>query len=85
MNKFFSFVKIEHTLFTLPLIYSGLLLGLKEAPNWQLLVLVLLSATGAFVGVVGAAGGRLVAERMMRTGESVAPAPAAVTQTGRST
>lgn len=47
MNKFFSFVKIEHTLFTLPLIYSGLLLGLKEAPNWQLLVLVLLSATGA--------------------------------------
>jgi 4-hydroxybenzoate polyprenyltransferase len=47
VKKFFSFVKIEHTLFTLPLIYSGLLLGLKESPSWQLLVLVLLSATGA--------------------------------------
>jgi tRNA pseudouridine55 synthase len=42
-------------------------------------------ATGAFVGVVGAAGGRLIAERMMRTGEGVAPAPAAGTQIGRST
>jgi 4-hydroxybenzoate polyprenyltransferase len=47
VKKFFSFVKIEHTLFTLPLIYSGLLLGLHESPSWQLLVLVLLSAAGA--------------------------------------
>lgn len=47
MKKFFSFVKIEHTLFTLPLIYSGLLLGLRETPTPWLLVLVLVSATGA--------------------------------------
>lgn len=47
MKKFFSFVKIEHTLFTLPLIYSGLLLGLDSAPDPMLLILVLLSAAGA--------------------------------------
>lgn len=47
MKKFFSFVKIEHTLFTLPLIYSGLLLGLHEAPSVQLIILVFLSAAGA--------------------------------------
>ncbi len=47
MKKFFNFVKIEHTLFTLPLIYSGFLLGMKETPSWTLLALVLLSAIGA--------------------------------------
>lgn len=47
MNKFLSFVKIEHTLFTLPLIYSGLALGLREPPSAMLLLLVLVSATGA--------------------------------------
>ncbi len=47
MNKFFSFVKIEHTLFTLPLIYSGFLLGMKEPPTLSLLALVLCSGVGA--------------------------------------
>jgi len=47
VKKFFSFVKIEHTLFTLPLIYSGLLLGLRETPSIALLLLVLVSAIGA--------------------------------------
>lgn len=47
LNKFLSFVKIEHTLFTLPLIYSGLALGLHEPPTASLLLLVLVSATGA--------------------------------------
>jgi 4-hydroxybenzoate polyprenyltransferase len=47
LNKFLSFVKIEHTLFTLPLIYSGLALGLREPPSAMLLLLVLVSATGA--------------------------------------
>ncbi len=28
MKKFFSFVKIEHTLFSLPMIYAGMALGL---------------------------------------------------------
>jgi 4-hydroxybenzoate polyprenyltransferase len=47
LKKFFSFIKIEHTLFTLPLIYSGFLLGMKEPPSLSLLALVLLSAVGA--------------------------------------
>ena len=47
MKKFFNFVKIEHTLFTLPLIYGGLILGLREPPGFILLALVLFSAVGA--------------------------------------
>jgi len=47
VKKFFNFVKIEHTLFTLPLIYGGFLLGMKEPPTWKTLLLVLFSAVGA--------------------------------------
>lgn len=48
MRKFFSFVKIEHTLFSLPLIYSGVLLASKDSlPSVGLLILVLTAATGA--------------------------------------
>ncbi len=48
MRKFFSFVKIEHTLFSLPLIYSGVLLGSGGSiPSWDILLLVLAAATGA--------------------------------------
>ena len=48
MNRFFSFVKIEHTLFSLPLIYSGVLLGAHgSVPPLGVLVLVLTAATGA--------------------------------------
>ncbi|HTY58575.1 MAG TPA: 4-hydroxybenzoate octaprenyltransferase [Bacteroidota bacterium] len=48
MNKYFSFVKIEHTLFSLPLIYSGVLLATRSgAPPLGLLLLVLTAATGA--------------------------------------
>lgn len=48
MKKYFSFVKIEHTLFSLPLIYSGVLLGSPDAaPSLQLLLLVLGAGTGA--------------------------------------
>ena len=48
MKKFFSFVRIEHTLFSLPLIYSGVLLGSKNgAPPLRILLLVLAAATGA--------------------------------------
>lgn len=46
-NRYLSFVKIEHTLFTLPLIYGGLVLGVRESPPARLLVLVLLAAVGA--------------------------------------
>jgi 4-hydroxybenzoate polyprenyltransferase len=47
MKKFFSFVRIEHTLFTLPLIYGGLLLGIHETPSLRLLILALTAAVGA--------------------------------------
>jgi 4-hydroxybenzoate polyprenyltransferase len=48
MKKYFSFVKIEHTLFSLPLIYSGVLLAAKHtAMAPRILVLVLTAATGA--------------------------------------
>lgn len=47
MKRFFNFVKIEHTLFTLPLIYAGFFLGLQHAPTVPLLILVLAAAVGA--------------------------------------
>ncbi len=48
MKKYFSFVKIEHTLFSLPLIYSGVLLGTRgSVPSVKVLFLVLAAATGA--------------------------------------
>lgn len=48
MRRFFSFVKIEHTLFSLPLIYSGVLLGSGGSlPPARVLILVLTAATGA--------------------------------------
>jgi 4-hydroxybenzoate polyprenyltransferase len=48
LRKFFSFIKIEHTLFSLPLIYSGVFLGAGNTmPSAGLLLLVLSAATGA--------------------------------------
>jgi 4-hydroxybenzoate polyprenyltransferase len=47
LNKFLSFIKIEHTLFTLPLIYSGVILGSRAIPSTGFLILVLMSAAGA--------------------------------------
>jgi 4-hydroxybenzoate polyprenyltransferase len=41
------FVKIEHTLFSLPLIFSGVFIASKHPPTIQLIVLILLGATGA--------------------------------------
>lgn len=48
MNKYCRFVRIEHTLFSLPLIYSGVILAsLDRLPPLRLLLLVLVAATGA--------------------------------------
>jgi len=48
VKKYFSFVKIEHTLFSLPLVYAGVFLASRGAfPGWNPLVLVLTAATGA--------------------------------------
>lgn len=48
LRKFFSFVKIEHTLFSLPLIYSGVFLAARDTvPPLRIVILVLTAATGA--------------------------------------
>ncbi|HTY38895.1 MAG TPA: UbiA-like polyprenyltransferase [Bacteroidota bacterium] len=47
LGKFLRFVKIEHTLFSLPLIFSGVFLASKEPPSPLMLVLILVAATGA--------------------------------------
>jgi 4-hydroxybenzoate polyprenyltransferase len=47
VKKYFNFIKIEHTLFSLPLIYSGVFLASKEAPSPLLLTLILTAAIGA--------------------------------------
>jgi 4-hydroxybenzoate polyprenyltransferase len=47
MKKYFRFIKIEHTLFSLPLIYAGVFLAAETMPSVQLLILVFVAATGA--------------------------------------
>jgi 4-hydroxybenzoate polyprenyltransferase len=48
LYRFLSFIKIEHTLFSLPLIYSGVLLGSGGTPpSVEILILVVAAATGA--------------------------------------
>ncbi|MBI2619924.1 MAG: 4-hydroxybenzoate octaprenyltransferase [Ignavibacteriales bacterium] len=47
LKNLLSFVKIEHTLFSLPLIYSGVFLAAKELPSPTLFLLVLTAALGA--------------------------------------
>jgi 4-hydroxybenzoate polyprenyltransferase len=48
VRAYFNFVKIEHTLFSLPVIYSGVALGSPDRfPHPGLLLLILLAATGA--------------------------------------
>jgi 4-hydroxybenzoate polyprenyltransferase len=47
LKRLLNFIKIEHTLFTLPMIYSGVFLASKEKPANELLILVLLASVGA--------------------------------------
>jgi 4-hydroxybenzoate polyprenyltransferase len=47
LKKILNFIKIEHTLFSLPMIYSGVFLASREKPSNFLLLLVLLAASGA--------------------------------------
>ncbi len=72
MKKFFSFVKIEHTLFSLPMIYAGMTLGLdanradgimlSSGDIAQKALLILGAATGA--RTVGFAVNRIVDRRI---------------------
>lgn len=48
MRAYLDFVKIEHTLFSLPVIYAGTALGSPDAvPPWPVLLLILVAASGA--------------------------------------
>jgi 4-hydroxybenzoate polyprenyltransferase len=47
LKKFLNFVKIEHTLFSLPLIYGGAFLAMRGLPPIRTLILILIGAVGA--------------------------------------
>ena len=47
LKKYLNFIKVEHTLFSLPLIYSGVFLASKEIPSLRLLGLVFVAGVGA--------------------------------------
>lgn len=46
-KKIARFLKIEHTLFSVPLIFAGVFLALREVPSVRLVILVLTAAVGA--------------------------------------
>lgn len=47
LKSFLNFVKVEHTLFSLPLIFSGVFLASKEIPPLSTVVLILVAVTSA--------------------------------------
>lgn len=48
MKALLHFTRLEHTVFSLPLLFAGAWLGGGgELPNWRLLLLIILAATGA--------------------------------------
>jgi 4-hydroxybenzoate polyprenyltransferase len=53
LGTYASFVKIEHTIFSLPLIYAGTLLYTHTWPGWRVLILVTLAAIGGRVVAMG--------------------------------
>lgn len=46
-RAYVRFIKIEHTLFSLPVLLAGAILAARGLPDWRTLVLVLLAGTGA--------------------------------------
>ena len=48
-----NFIKIEHTIFSLPLIFAGALLNVQGWPSGRLLGLILLAAVGGRVMAMG--------------------------------
>lgn len=47
LANFLRFVKIEHTFFSLPMIFSGVFLSSRGLPGWSTVILILVAATGA--------------------------------------
>lgn len=54
IKKYLRFIKIEHTLFSLPLIYAGVFLASNEIPTIRLILLVLFAAIFARVSAMTA-------------------------------
>lgn len=66
MKKFFSFVKIEHTLFSLPMIYAGMTLGLDANRADGIIFPTALIVQKAFLILGAATGARTVGFAMNR-------------------
>ncbi len=49
LKNYATFIKIEHTLFSLPLLFAGALLARTEWPSWQTLTLIILAGGSARV------------------------------------
>lgn len=47
LKHYSNFIKLEHTLFSLPLIFAGTFLAAKGIPNLRLLALIILAGIGA--------------------------------------
>lgn len=47
LKAYGNFIKFEHTLFSLPLIFAGAFLAAGQFPGFKLLVLIILAGTGA--------------------------------------
>ncbi|MFN0117249.1 MAG: 4-hydroxybenzoate octaprenyltransferase [Elusimicrobiota bacterium] len=47
LNLYNSFIKFEHTLFSLPLLFAGALLAGKTWPSWRVSFLIILAGAGA--------------------------------------
>ncbi len=54
IKKYLNFIKVEHTLFSLPLIYAGVFLASEETPSWKLIFLVLFAAIFARISAMTA-------------------------------
>ena len=54
LSTYVRFVKLEHTVFSLPLIFAGTLLHTREAwPGWRLVLLLVAAAAGARTVAMG--------------------------------
>ncbi len=58
LGVYSSFVKLEHTIFSIPLIFAGTFLFARGLPHWSLLVLVLIA--GAAARVIGMGFNRII-------------------------
>ncbi|MGB9663775.1 MAG: 4-hydroxybenzoate octaprenyltransferase [Ignavibacteria bacterium] len=54
IKKYLNFIKVEHTLFSLPLIYAGVFLASDSFPSVRLLILVLFAAIFARISAMTA-------------------------------